>query len=107
MIKLKCVGNYQKRVGTWLRNLKKKEKRLGGRCRLTETTIYQLYKYEDVASCYSKCWEPAKYEINFLVLLLPVVSNEDSIYHYLHVPLVGIVAENTIQLERTYIHPYL
>ena len=38
-LKLECVGYYQKRVGTQLRNLKKKEKGLGGMCRLTDTTI--------------------------------------------------------------------
>ena len=42
IIKLECVGHYQKRVGTWLQNLKKKEKGLGGRCRLTDSTIDQL-----------------------------------------------------------------
>ena len=39
IIKLDCVGHYQKHVGTRLRNLKKKDKGLGGRCRLTDTTI--------------------------------------------------------------------
>ena len=37
-LKLECVGHYQKRVGTQLWNLKKKEKGLGGMCRLTDTT---------------------------------------------------------------------
>ena len=37
-LKLECVGHYQKRVGTQLRNLKKKDKGLGGMCRLTDTT---------------------------------------------------------------------
>ena len=31
--KLECAGHYQKQVGTQLRNLKKKEKGLGGRGR--------------------------------------------------------------------------
>ena len=39
IIKLACVEHYQKRVGTRVRNLKKKEKRLGGKRRLTDTTI--------------------------------------------------------------------
>ena len=85
--KLECVGHYQKRVGTILRNLKKKQKGVGGRCRLIDTTIDQLENYEGVASYSSKCWEPAKYEINFLVSLFHVVSNEDSIYHYSHCPI--------------------
>ena len=87
IIKLECVGHYHEQVGTRLRNLKKKEKGLGGRCRLTDTTIDQLQNYEGVASYSSKCWEPAKYEINFLVSLFHVVSNEDSIYHYPHCPI--------------------
>ena len=47
--KLECVGHYQKRVGTRLRNLKKKEKRLGGPGRLTDATIDRLYNYAGVA----------------------------------------------------------
>ena len=39
IIKLECVGHYQKRMGTRLRNLKKKEKGLGARCSLTDTTM--------------------------------------------------------------------
>ena len=42
IIKLECVGHYQKLVGTRLRNLKKKEKGLVERCRLTDTTINRL-----------------------------------------------------------------
>ena len=48
LIKLECVGYYQKRVGTRLRNLKKKENGLGGRCRLTGTPIDQLQNYEAI-----------------------------------------------------------
>ena len=35
-------GHYEKRVGTRSRNLKKKEKGLDGRGRLTDTPIYRL-----------------------------------------------------------------
>ena len=42
IIKTECVGHYQKRVGSRLRNLKKKEKGLDGRCRITDTTIDRL-----------------------------------------------------------------
>ena len=86
IIKLECVGYYQERVGTRLRNLKKKEKGLGGRCRLTDTTIDRLQNYEGVASYSPKRWKPASYEINFLVSLFHVVSNEDSLHHYPHCP---------------------
>ena len=37
-----CRTLYQKRVGTRLQNLKKKETGFGGRCRLTDTTIDRL-----------------------------------------------------------------
>ena len=42
IMKFECVGHYQKGVGTRLRNLKKKEKGLGGRCRLTDSKIDRL-----------------------------------------------------------------
>ena len=48
IIKLECVGHYGKRVGNRLRQLKKKENGLGGRCRLTGTPIDQLQSYEAV-----------------------------------------------------------
>ena len=86
IIKPECVGHHHKRVRTRLRNLKKK-KGLGGRYRLTDTTIDRLYNYEGAASYSSKCRELAKNEINFLVSLFHVVSNEDSIYHNSHCPI--------------------
>ena len=49
IIKLECVEDYQKRVRTKLQNLKKKEKGLGGSCRLTDTTVDRLENYEGVA----------------------------------------------------------
>ena len=85
--KIRVCRACQKRVGTRLRNITKKEKGLVGRCRLTDTTIDRLKNYESVASYSSKYWEPAKYEINFLVSLFHVVSNEDSIYHYPYCPI--------------------
>ena len=48
-------------------------------------SIVELWRC--VAGYFSKCWEPAKYEINFIVSLFYVVSNEDSIYHYSHCPI--------------------
>ena len=47
--KLECVGYYQKRVGTRLRNLKKKEKGLGGQGRLTDATINRPQNFAGVA----------------------------------------------------------
>ena len=51
--KLECVGHYQKRVGTRLRNLKKKEKRLGGpdallMLLLTDYIIMQVSPFDKV-----------------------------------------------------------
>ena len=57
--KSECVGHNQKRVGIQLRNLKKKEKGLVGRCRLTDTTTNRLQNYEGAAGYSSKFWEPA------------------------------------------------
>ena len=64
IIKLECVEDYQKRVRTKLQNLKKKEKGLGGSCRLTDTTVDRQENYEGVASYSSKRWEPAQCKIN-------------------------------------------
>ena len=47
--KLECVGHYQKRIGNRLRKLKKKEKGLGGRGKLTDATIDRLQNYFGVA----------------------------------------------------------
>ena len=98
IIKLECVRYYQKRVGTQLRNLKKK-KGLSGRCRLTDTTIDRLENYEGLAGYSSKYWEPAKYEINFLVSLFQMRT----VYTTFHIaPLVPIVGANTMLVEPTY-----
>ena len=43
--KLECVGHYQKRLGTRLRNLKKKEKGLGGKGKLTDLVIDHLQNF--------------------------------------------------------------
>ena len=43
--KLECIGHVQKRVGTRLRNLKKKNKGLGGKGKLTDKKIDKLQNY--------------------------------------------------------------
>ena len=48
IIKIECVGHYQKRVGARLRNLKKKEKGLGGRCRLMKVQLAILQNVGNV-----------------------------------------------------------
>ena len=68
--KLECVGHYQKRVRTRLRNLKKKEKRLGGPRRLTDATIDRLYNYTGVAIRQNvKVWNQVS-ELHYFMLHL-------------------------------------
>ena len=47
--KLECVGHVQKRVGTRLRNLKKTEKNIGGKGKLTDKIIDRLQNYYGIA----------------------------------------------------------
>ena len=62
MKKLECVRHYQKKVGTRLHNLKKKEKGLGGRVRLTDATIDRLQNFGGVVNS-SKLREFRKNEV--------------------------------------------
>ena len=49
-MKFECVGHYQKRVGSTLRNLKKKNtKGLGGNGKLTNTKIDTMQNYFGIA----------------------------------------------------------
>ena len=47
--KLECIGHVQKRVGTRLRNLKKKVSNLGGKGKLTNNMIDRLQNYYGIA----------------------------------------------------------
>ena len=47
--KLECIGHVQKRVGTRLRKLKKNEKGLGGKGKLTHAIIDRLQNYYGIA----------------------------------------------------------
>jgi hypothetical protein len=49
VVKKECVGHVQKRVGTALRKLKKEDKGLGGKGKLTDTLIDQLQNYYGIA----------------------------------------------------------
>ena len=51
--KLECVGHIQKRMGTGLRKLKK-EKRLGGKVKLTDALIDSMQMYYGKAICENK-----------------------------------------------------
>ena len=48
--KLECVGHVKKRVGSRLRTLKKKEKGLGGKGKLTKKKIDKLQNYMELPS---------------------------------------------------------
>ena len=92
IIKLECVGYYQKRVGTRLRNSKKKEKGLGGRCCLTDTTIDQLQNYEDVGNL-----QDMKSIFQFQCFMLFQMR---TVYATIHIVLwVQIVGANTMLIE--------
>ena len=47
--KMECVGHVQKRVGCRLRNLKKKEKGLGGKGKLTNNMVDRLQNFYGIA----------------------------------------------------------
>ena len=49
VVKKECIGHVQKRVGTRLRKLKKSVKGLGGKGRLTDSTIDKLQNYYGIA----------------------------------------------------------
>ena len=50
MEKKECVGHVQKRVGTALRKLKKENKGIGGKGKLTDATIDKLQNYYGIAT---------------------------------------------------------
>ena len=83
--KLECVGHYQKRVGTRLRNLKKKEKGLGGRGKLTDAVIDRLQNFFGVAIRQnSGNLEEMKKAV--LASLFHVASSKVNNWHYPHCP---------------------
>ena len=49
VVKKECVGHVQKRVGTALRKLKKENKGLGGKGKLTDSFIDKLQNYYGIA----------------------------------------------------------
>ena len=83
--KLECVGHYQKRVGTRLRNLKKKGKGLGGRGKLTNAVIDRLQSFFRVAIRQnSGNLEEMKRAV--LASLFHVASLKVNNWHYPHCP---------------------
>ena len=83
--KLECVGNFQKRVGCRLRNLKKREKGLGGKGKLTNNTIDKLQNYYGLAIRSNKNNLKAM-QAATRATLFHVASNKENSYHYPHCP---------------------
>ena len=83
--KLECVGHYQKRVGTRLRNLKKKGKGLSGRGRLTDAVIDRLQNYFGVA-IRQNSGNLKGMKAGVLATLFHVASSKDNNWHFPHCP---------------------
>ena len=83
--KLECVGHYQKRVGTRLRNLKKKEKDFSGRGRLTDAVIDRLQNYFGVA-IRQNSGDMMGMKAGVLATLFHVASSKDNNWHFPHCP---------------------
>ncbi|GBM58378.1 hypothetical protein AVEN_230550-1 [Araneus ventricosus] len=49
VVKCECIEHVQKRVGTHLRNLKNKKKKLGGKRKFTDNFINKLQNYYGIA----------------------------------------------------------
>ena len=83
--KLECVGHYQKRVGTRLRNLKKKEKGLGGRGKLTDAVIDRLQNFFGVA-IRQNTGNLQQMKKSVLASLFHVASSNKNNWHFPHCP---------------------
>ena len=83
--KLECVGHVQKRVGTRLRSLKKREKGLGGRGKLTDATIDRLQNYYGIAIRQNKN-DLAGMKKAVCATLFHVASSETNNFHFPHCP---------------------
>ena len=83
--KLECVGHVQKRVGCRLRNLKKKEKGLGGRGKLTNNTIDTLQNYYGIAIRQNR-GELKNMQAAVRATLFHVASSKQNNWHYPHCP---------------------
>ncbi|XP_065658536.1 uncharacterized protein LOC136083057 [Hydra vulgaris] len=83
--KLECVRHYQKRVGTRLRNLKKREKGLGGKGRLTDATIDRLQNFVGVA-IRQNVGNLKEMKAGVLASLFHVASLKNNSLHFPHCP---------------------
>ena len=78
--KIRVCRVLSKTSGNPFTKLKEKRKRARW-----EVLSYRHHNWSTVELW--RCREPARYEINFLVSVFHVVSNEDSICHYPHCPM--------------------
>jgi len=78
--KQECIGHVQKRVGTRLRELKKKTKGLGGRGKLTDVVIDRLQNYYGVA-VRSNVGNLKDMQSGVMAALFHVASSKDNNYH--------------------------
>jgi len=83
--KLECVGHVQKRIGTRLCNLKRKEKGLRGRVKLTDATIDRLQNYYGIAIRQNKK-NLVEMKKSVLASLFHVASTKDNNLHYPNCP---------------------
>ena len=84
--KLECVGHVQKRVGCRLRNLKKKEKGLGGKGKLTDRIIIdKLQNYYGIAIKSNENNLKAM-QAATRATLFHVASSKENNLHYSHCP---------------------
>ena len=83
--KLECVGHYQKRLGTRLRNLKKKEKGLGGKGKLTDAIIDRLQNFFGLA-IRQNVGNLTGMKKSVLASLFHVASSSTNNLHYPHCP---------------------
>ena len=83
--KLECVGHVPKRVGCRLRNLKKKEKGLGGKGKLTDRIIDKLQNYYGIAIRSNKNNLKAM-QAATKATLSHVASSKENNLHYPHCP---------------------
>ena len=81
--KLECVGHYQKRLGTRLRNLKKKEKGLGGKGKLTDVIIDRLQNFFGLA-IRRNCGNLIEMNKSVLASLFHVASTKTNNLHFPH-----------------------
>ncbi|XP_065641660.1 uncharacterized protein LOC136073639 [Hydra vulgaris] len=80
VVKQECIGHVQKRVGTRLRELKKREKGLRGKGKLTDAVIDKLQNYYGIA-IRSNIGNLKGMQIAVMAALFHVASSKEHSYH--------------------------